>query len=142
MKEVVDFVYNNYPEIHSKITKEQVENLLKIYDRQVIVVKEKGIFTKEKIKGVGFYLTLSDKTLREVKSGILDTGNPNNAVYLLGDIGRNIHFVFIVIKEGIKTILKGMKEVIKREKAKTVSWYSEDRSRFHCYNLGGNNGSY
>ena len=69
-KELVDFVYDNYPAIQGKITKEQVENLLTIYDRQVIVVKD-----KEVIKGVGFYFKLSNRTLREVKSRMLDIGN-------------------------------------------------------------------
>ena len=108
-KELVDFVYDNYPAIHDKITRKQVENLLRIYDRQVIVVKEKeGIFHKQdKIKGVGFYFKLSDKSLKEVKSGLLDTGNPQNAIFCLKENGRNISFIFVVINGGMRIIFKG-----------------------------------
>lgn len=128
---VTDFVYDNYPSIHGKITKEQVANLLTIYDKQVIVIrKEEGVFHKRQvIKGVGFYFRLSNRMLKEVKDRIVDIGNPRNAIYLLRQNGRNIHFAFLVAK-GVKTIMKGLKEVIKREQPKTVSWFDPSMEHF------------
>ena len=128
-KELVDFVYDNYPVIQGQVTKEQVENLLTIYDRQVIVVKD-----KEVIKGVGFYFKLSNRTLKEVRNKTLDIGNPTNAVYCLKDNGRNIHFVLLVAKK-VSVILKGLKEVIRREIPITVSWFSPDMTQFFIRRL-------
>ena len=130
-----DYIYDNCPQFWGKITKDVIKRLITQQPDKLIIIKNSN-----EIKGVGFYFRLSDRTLELIKTSKFDTTILSNVIQCLNENGHNIHFAFIVAK-GLKTILKGLRKVIKRESAKTVSWYSEDRLKFNIFNVGGRDGA-
>lgn len=120
---IEDYVYDNYPELHGKVTREQVKTLFTQYPDHAVIVKNNGA-----LEVVAFYYKLTDRTLKLIKTNKLDTSRPKNALRCLKEHGRNIH-VILVVAESMKAILKGMRITIKKENAKTISGYTFDRSR-------------
>jgi hypothetical protein len=131
MNDVADYLMINYysqyhgtdPDVIPSL--ENMRQGLKNQPDKIVVVRD-----KTGIKGVAIYLTLSDKsydlleTMNITKKDVLMT--------LLEDHGPNVHFILLCAK-GVNTILLGMKEVLIRERAKTVSWWSPDLNRLHKY---------
>ena len=108
--------YNNYPDAR----RFAFWKLLSLMDRhrdKLICVKEDG-----KILGSALYLRLNDEDIKNIIYGEISIGNPEIAQDLLSRKGDNIHFIY-VFADGEKTILKGLKKVIKKENPRSVSWY-------------------
>lgn len=131
--ELTDFIWDNYRVVQAQLKKEQIEALLRQYSDRVIIVRELG-----DIKGIGFYLRLTDETFKQIREGVFDTTKIENAKICLDENGNNIFFAFVVA-DSFKTVMKGLRQVIENEKPKTVSWYSFDRKIFHNYRVGGKN---
>ncbi len=121
--ELVDFIWDNYHAVQV-LTKEKIDTLLKQYANRVIIVRELGT-----LKGVGFYLKLTDDTYRDLKGKIITLRSGETLKMCLSENGNNIHFGF-AIADGFKTMMKGLRQVIENEKPKTISWYSPDMEDF------------
>ncbi len=79
--------------------------------------------------GFAFYLKLRDKQIKEIKKNPeLLTRQDSMKLFLKQD-GDNIHFIGIYGKK-IISIRQGLKEIIKKEKPRSVSWYNKDMTKF------------
>ena len=126
MFELVKYIYENYPNLKNQIPLWQLFSLLDKNEDKIIVVKE-----GDKFKGAGLYIKLTDNTLEDLKlisenatrtemTQFLST--PVNIQRLLDEKGGNVHFLF-VLADSLTIIRKGLKEVIKKENPKNVSWF-------------------
>ncbi len=122
--ELVDFIWDNYPVLKDHLRKEQVGWLLKQHSDRVIIVRDLGT-----IKGIGFYLRLTDKTYEDLKDRKISLRSGETLKSCLVENGNNIHFGFAVA-DGFKTIMKGLRQVIENEKPQTISWSSPDMTDF------------
>ena len=118
IEEIIDFIWGRYIYFYNRVTKEQVRNLLENYSNQIVVVRD-----NDGIKGVSFYLKLTDETFEGIKNKILDITNIDMINKCLQEKGNNIHFI-LLIADGVKTIINGLREIIKRENPKSISWFS------------------
>ncbi len=122
--ELVDFIWDNYPVLKNHLKKEQVEWLLTQCSDRVIIVRDLGT-----IKGIGFFLRLTDETYRDLKDRKISLRIGETLKMCLVENGSNIHFGF-AIADGFKTIMKGLRQVIENEKPQTISWYSPNMTDF------------
>ena len=109
-------------------------NLLSILDRnrdKIAFIKKKG-----KLLGASFFLKLTDKSLDLIKRNKISLKDANTINKLMDENGRNIHFIG-VLADGTKTILKGLRKVIKKTSPKTISWFKPDMDRIHFIKVGG-----
>ncbi len=114
--ELVDIV--EFISKYQEPNKELVSFLIK-YNDNLIVLKDNAII------GVAFYLRLHDETLEEICDNPEILQDIKNSEKLILEKGRNIHFIRVFAKD-YKVVLKGLKQSIKKENPKTVSWYKED----------------
>lgn len=122
MLDVAEYVYKNYETLKGSITYSQVLSLLDRFDNNIIVMRE-----DDQITGVGIYFMTDDMSMRRIKSYVYRLNNPEHILEIMKRRGDNLHFIGVVAKD-TKTILKGLKEVIKREKPKTISWFKPSMS--------------
>ena len=121
MKEIVDFVYSKYP--HFVASYEQLLNLFTIHKDKVICVREAG-----EIKGVGFFLRLSDESFN--KLGTLDIFTVDVMRELLKENGDNIHFIQIAA-DSVKTLVRGLRLLREREHPASISGYHPDMKKLY-----------
>lgn len=129
MIELSKYIYENYPYLKDKIQYWQLLSLLDRNEDKVITVKEDGNF-----KGSALYVRISDETLWKIEWGFLDLTKPDDLQEALNDKGNNIHFLYL-LADGQGTILKGLKETIKKENPKTVSWFSPEMTKLNKFTL-------
>ncbi len=121
-QEIIDFVNEHYPVFSQN--KELIYALV-LNHRDKIIVNRNG-----SIEGVGFFYRLNDAMLGYVRDRIIDINDLADAGILLNQRGDNIHFDFVVAKN-FKAKWKGFKETIRRERPKTVSWFSPSMKQFN-----------
>jgi len=101
-------------------------------DKIITIVGESGLI------GVGIYLTLCDDTHEIIEC--IDVRNPNVVKELYSQEGKNVHFI-IVCGNGTKNAFKYMRmcirQTIKIEGAKTVSWWNPTMTKLHKYKANG-----
>lgn len=114
MIELSRYIYENYPNLKNKVQYWQLLSLLDRFQGNNIVIKENN-----KILGAGFYIRVNDEILNQIE--IRKIRNFDTLHHQLNQEGDNIFFP-MVIADNTKTILRGLKEVIKKEKPKTISW--------------------
>lgn len=131
MIELSKYIYKNYPNLKNKIQYWQLLSLLDKNEDKVITIKE-----NEEFKGSALYIRISDDDLWKIEYGFIDLTNPKEIVQLLNSKGDNIHFLY-VLADGQKTILKGLREVIKKENPKTISWFNPEMTKLNKFNLKG-----
>ena len=129
MLELSKYIYENYPDLKNKIQYWQLLSLLDRNEDKVIIVKEDG-----KFKGAAMYARISDETLWKIEWGFLDLTNPREIQEVLNDKGNNIHFLYL-LADGTRTILKGLREVIKKENPKNISWFNPEMTKLNKFNL-------
>ena len=128
MQEIKDYLMRNY---YSKTTKKPNENdllrALETYSDNVICIRKDG-----EIRGVAVFVTLSDR--KYALLSVMDLKDIDTLLALLEEEGHNIHFI-LVCADSMRTILQGLRQVIRELKPKTVSWYNPDMTYLHQYNL-------
>jgi len=127
MLEICDYILENYPGLKNKVARWQLLSLLDKNEDKIIIVKEDN-----KFKGAAMYAKLTDETLWQLEYGFLNISNPDTINRMLQETGNNIHFLCL-IADGVKTILKGLREVIKKENPQTVSWYNPEMTKFNKF---------
>lgn len=116
----VDLIMDRYRQL--RFSREDVKKFLfKYAGRKILIIENL------RIRGIGIYFKLTDETLAKIETGELDLTKIETVNKCLHEDGENIHF-FLVIADGVKTILKGLRISIKD--AKTVSWFSPDMKQF------------
>jgi len=123
LDEAVDFVFHNYSQSVPFFNKEDLKKLILSNENKVVIVKDGN-----RIAGVGFYYKLDNVTFKRIVNRDLDIGLTVTAYICLSQKGSNIHFILVVAKSMVN-ILKGLREVIKRENPKTISWFSPDMNK-------------
>lgn len=129
MIELSKYIYENYPGLKNKVQYWQLLSLLDKNEDKVIIVKEGNVF-----KGAALYVRLTDDTFWKLHYGFIKIDNPQNIQQILNEKGENIHFLYL-LADGIKTILKGLREVMIKENPKTISWFSPDMSKLNNFKL-------
>ena len=81
-------------------------------------------------------MKLTDNTLNAIDLGVISLKDPEVIVKVLEEDGDNIHFIG-VLADGLKTVLRGLREVIRKENPKTISWFKPEMDRVHFIKLGG-----
>ena len=104
-------------------TKEQIEQAIKNHPDKLIVVG------KRKIKGVCFFLTLTDKTYSFLHN--IDIQRIDVLQALALENGKNLHGV-LVSADSYKT-LRIMYRMALKLKPKTLSWWNPSFTKLHRY---------
>ena len=78
------------------------------------------------------YVTLSDDTYARLEQ--LDIRNIEIIKALTLENGLNIHFLLLA-SDSYKTIMIGLRRVIKKHNPRTISWWEPDFSYLHKYNM-------
>lgn len=128
--EVTDFLYRGYPGFNKAFPRWKLLSLIDRHTDKVAVIRDGGI------KGAALYLKLTDNSLNMIDLGVVNIELPEVITELIKENGDNLHFV-AVLADGAKTVLKGLKEVIRKENPKTVTWFKPDMDRVHYIKLGG-----
>ena len=81
----------------------------------------------DKLKGAAVYYKINDAAYQGVKDGEIDMTNPEQVGMLLYFPGENLLFTHVVA-DGFRTVLKGLRKVIEKEKPNRVSWLSPNMS--------------
>lgn len=132
MKAETDFLIKNYFKryklegIQLPSSRDLSKALLMHRDKIVVIRKDLNIV------GIGIYLKLSDESYSIITAD--DIRSVDTMAGYLKENGRNIHFITLTA-DCLKTILLGLNEVVQKENAKTVSWFSPDMKKLHKYNL-------
>src|SRR3990167_6281695 len=129
MLELCNYIFYNYPDLKNRIARWQLLSLLDKNEDKIIIVKENG-----KFKGSALYVKLTDETLWKLEWGFIDIKNPDDIKQMLSEKGNNIHFLY-VLADNFKTIRKCLREAIKKENPKNVSWYNPEMTKFNKFNL-------
>jgi len=127
MTQVAQYLIKNYYTRYTKVKAPAMKTLVKLCferkDRMVII-------QDDRIKGVAIYLTLTDETYRMLKDIDIANADAQMAFDLFRERGKNIHFIMLAA-DCLRTILKGVREVVKREHPRTVSWFNPDHTKLH-----------
>jgi hypothetical protein len=124
MTDIADYIYNNYSK--TGISKEQLKQLYETCPDKFIVIRNNG-----SINAIGFYFKLSDKLLEDFKNNRLKVDSAEDIDKCFNSDGDNVLFAFA--SGDFKSLRKGVKEVIKKENPKTVSWMKADLSKPFIY---------
>ena len=127
MLELSNHIYENYPGMKRMFPRWRLLSLLDRNQDKIINVEEDG-----KSIASALYVKLIDKTFSKLKFGFCDTTNPVIMQELLEENGDNIYILY-TLAVGFKAIRKGLKQVIKKENPKVISWYEPDKSMLHTY---------
>lgn len=127
MIELSKYIYENYPGLKDKVQYWQLLSLLDKNEDKVVVVKENNNF-----KGAALYVRLTDETLWKLRYGFMRVDNAWDIQQMISEKGQNIHFLYL-LADGTTTILKGLREVMRKENPKTISWFSPDMSKFNMW---------
>lgn len=123
-EELADFVCENY------FKKQYIELFDSHPDKILVSSGEEGI------RSLAFFVRLSDENFDKLIDEELNTLKTDDMQICLNDNGHNIHFILLCSKvhnfEGIFQELKG---IIEKENAKTVSWFTIDRSDLIIKNI-------
>ena len=107
-------------------TREQLEKAIVNHGDKIVVVRD------DKIKGIGIFITISDKTYEELnKINITDF---DILCQLVAEHGPHIHFV-LICADGVKTILTGIDYVKNTFSPETISWWNPDLTKLHIYKV-------
>ena len=106
-------------------TPEQIEQAIANHPEKIIVVGGK------KIKGVGIFLTLTDKTFSFLHNIEIQKIDVLQALCL--ENGKNFHFVLLAA-DSYKTIMIGLRMALKL-KPKTISWWNPNFTKLHTYKV-------
>ena len=128
MIELARYVYENYPNIKTMAPFSQILSLLDRNEEKVVAIKDEKNF-----KGAAMYLRITDNSLWKLITGQIKIDNIDDMKNLFEEKGDNIHFIY-VLSDSMKTTLRGLKMVIKKERPHSVSWYKPDMS-IHILNL-------
>ncbi len=104
-------------------------DLLDKNEDKIIVSKENGKFIYSAL-----YARVSDETLWKIGFGFLNLKIPRDIQEVLKDNGNNIH-VFYVIADGYNAIRKGIREVIKKENPKIITWHNPEMNKFNIFKV-------
>lgn len=96
-------------------------------NRNKIVVVHDG----DSIKGVAVYLTLNDRTYKNLNN--IDQTSTEVLRKLLKQRGKHIHFI-LVTAQGRSVILKGL-ELVKSKRPRSISWWNPTMTRLHRYSM-------
>ena len=118
--EISSFVYRAYPKFQERFKFSQMVSFIDRFEKNLIIIEENN-----EVKGVALYLMLDDIGLERVKTRVYDLGKPDGFNKALQRKGDNIHFIGVAARD-TRTILKGLRQVIKQKKPKTVSWFKPD----------------
>lgn len=123
---LADFLFTRYYKKHTgKVpTLNEIERAVFNHGDKMLIVKD------DNIKGVALFLRLTDKTYENLKE--LDLTKEAILFNLLMEYGDNLHFCLLVA-DGYKTIMTGMRKVVSKYKPKTVSWWNPDMTMLHSY---------
>jgi len=86
----------------------------------------------DEIIGVAVYLWLNDDALSLIRDKPLILASVEEFKKIEEMKGDNMHFFGVATREP-KLILKGIKQIIKDKKPRTISWLNQDMSRFVCF---------
>ncbi len=124
MTELADYLIRNYYGRYKRIEQPSLEALeycIKMRFDKIIIIQH------EKIEGVAVYLTLSDETYKELKDMNFDHADADS---LFAENGKNIHFI-ILAADNMHVILQGIKEVVRKEHPKTISWFNPEHTKLY-----------
>jgi len=124
MIDVAKFVYRNYTDLSSRLTFTQVLSLVDRFEKNIVIVKDGDV-----VKGAAMYFMVDDLGLERIRTRGLDLSKPGDIEKIMERAGDNLHF-FSVVADDMKTILKGLKSIIKLKKPKTVSWFKPNMIDF------------
>ncbi len=133
MRELIQYLMDNYYAQYRGTrddvipTAEQLEAAINNHPDKIIVVRD-----HIGIKGMSVYLTLSDETYEHLQD--TDITQVDVVKELLKERGDNIHFVLLAAGD-FRTIINGLKSVIRSRKPKTASWFSPDFKKLHKYRV-------
>jgi len=126
-KKLALYIFENFKEINS------VSNLYDFVDyffgRMIWVVRDNEII------GVAVYLWLSDEAIDLIRENKVDLKDLETFKRIEKMKGDNMHFFGAATKEP-SLILKGIRQIIKDKKPRTISWMNQDMSRFVCLRGG------
>lgn len=118
--DLAEYVHENYEPANQNFPFWKILSLIDQHRDKIIFVKD-----GKKFKGAAMYIKLDDDAIAGILEGTIDPTSPDDMRVLLNSQGDNIHFIFVVA-DGIKTILKGLREVMKRENPYSVTWFNPD----------------
>lgn len=129
--EITNYLYANYPRFKEMFPKWR---LLSIIDRnmdKVAFIRKDG-----ELKGAALFLKLTDATLFGIDVGFISLKDPEVINNIIKENGDNIHFIGVLADSG-RIVLRGLREVIKKENPKTVSWFKPEMDKVHFIKLRG-----
>lgn len=125
-----EFFYRNYPYIKDARTLDDCINMMERFKDKIISRIESG-----SVVFLALYLKLNDVHFNAVKDSIKNASTPEFIEKSILNEGDNVHFAIALGNP--KYILNCLKEVIRKENPKTVSWYKPDMKKIHLIKLRG-----
>ena len=119
--ELTRHIYSKYSHIRNNFPMWQILSFIDRNSNKIIVYRDKH----DELVGAGMFLTLTDESLLNIINERKLTENRDIAREFLKEEGNNIHFVFVVA-DSAKTILSGLRFIIKEKNPDTVSWYNPE----------------
>lgn len=131
MIEVNDFIYKNYPVLQTMYSSAEYENIFKFYHKNI----KKYVFIDKGLpQAAALYTNISDNTLQRMVTKEINTATVEGMNILLNDNGNNVFFLMLCSTgNNSKGILLCLDKIINDEKARTVCWYSFDRTKLNIY---------
>jgi len=127
MKEVIEFIKENYVKVYPNECKEFTDEFIYntiVFCRNIYIERHEG-----NIVGVALFFKLTDETERELTAESFK--DVEMIKKMASEDGDNIH-VWLCCAKGLKMIRKAIKELGGR----TISWFEPDMKILHKYKRG------
>jgi hypothetical protein len=125
INELAKFFWLNYPGIKDKYSLEDTENLFKLFNGRYCYK-----YKNDQLVFVAIYLMVSDEYCDKIEQDSSLLSQPSFIVQCMNNQGINCHFIG-ALGAGAGNILWCLKQVIKRERPESVSWYKAEMNKLH-----------
>jgi len=123
VREISQYIYDGFEIMQQQGTVEHVVEMIDRNFHHVVYVRDCGILI-----GVAVFFRVTDSTLEKIKCGEVDLKDPEEFKKVEKEDGDNVH-IFSIRADGMATILRGLRDIIKNLKPKTVSWYRDNEMK-------------
>ena len=122
INQIIDFCYESHPELLETVPEWKMMEILERYKKNIIIERRKG-----KIVGVAIFIKVNDKYIDDIERGEIKY-NRIDELFLV-PYGNNVLFIGVVA-DGVRTVLRGLKNIIKKEKPRRLCWYNYKKEEF------------
>ncbi len=113
------YVYSKHKILRENMSFSDTIKFFDMFPNRLVIQKEDG-----RIRGVAMFMKLTDDSLISILRGEIDLYEDGMMGKLMSEDGEHIYFIGVVA-DGMKFILKGLRDIRKAYNPITISWVKD-----------------